>query len=255
MATPRAAEHRDLEQRIRDLEDQVRQLTGQALRRQQLRVDSGDFVVSGGGGVYVREGGDLQVEHDNGQPAVTIAEHTVDGLYVGTGMSVNRPDGTNVMYAGNNELGGADYEVFDASGGRYLASDGTTGYGLAIPHLNVPLFNIGDGFRHTGAWVDAYGCQFEAWAPYLEVGMLAWPTGTTECRLRLRIDGVKELGGGDEVRVVGPGTAGPYLETWRIPLHDRFALGSTHELLIEVRQGSGTDEIKAAPYYVRFGQS
>lgn len=261
MATPRAAEHRDLEQRIRDLEDQVRELTGAALRRSQLRVDSGDFVVSGGGSVYVREGGDLIVEHADGSEAVRVSERYVDfgdgPIYYGTGLSVSRPDsegGGQTMYVGNNVLGGADYEVFDAQGNRYLASDGTTGYGLAIPHLSVPIFNVGDGFRTTSGWADAFGCQFEAWGPFLDVGMLVWPTDSTQCRLRLNIDGVPYTGGGDEVRTV-IGSAGPYLETWRVSLHDRFALGSAHELSIEVRQGSGTDEVRAAPYYVRFGQS
>lgn len=54
MATPRGAEHRDLEQRLRNIEAQLRQVTGAALRRKQLSVTEGDFVVSGGGNIIIK---------------------------------------------------------------------------------------------------------------------------------------------------------------------------------------------------------
>lgn len=61
MATPRGAEHRDLEQRLRKIEQALQSLTGAALRRRQLSVDSGDFVVSGGGSVIVKDTGNIKI--------------------------------------------------------------------------------------------------------------------------------------------------------------------------------------------------
>lgn len=73
MATPSGARHRDSEQRFLDLEAAVRSLTAASLRRRQLSVVEGDFVVSGGGGVIINDGGVLRAFHDNGE----------DSLYVG----------------------------------------------------------------------------------------------------------------------------------------------------------------------------
>lgn len=69
MATPRGAQHFDLEQRLRDLERQVQRLTSMSLRRSQLGVTSGDFAVTGGGSVLVEDGGSVDV--DGGDVNVT----------------------------------------------------------------------------------------------------------------------------------------------------------------------------------------
>jgi hypothetical protein len=61
MATPRGAEHRDLEQRFRDIERKVDALTASVLKQRQLQVSAGDFGVSGGGSVVVQDGGSVQV--------------------------------------------------------------------------------------------------------------------------------------------------------------------------------------------------
>lgn len=95
MATPRGAVHRDLEQRLRDMERTVRDLTSSALRRQQLSVSAGDFVVSGGGGVVVQDGGSLRVNHPNGALALRSGVHAGgNGSY---GFLVQDPDGVGVI--------------------------------------------------------------------------------------------------------------------------------------------------------------
>lgn len=78
MATPRGAEHHDLEQQLRDLRAQVRQLTGAALRRPNLGVTEGDFVVQGGGDVLVLDGGRLALIGDGG----TIQQVANDGRLI-----------------------------------------------------------------------------------------------------------------------------------------------------------------------------
>jgi len=62
MATPRGAEHRDLEQKFRSIENRVRELATVAMRRTQLNVTEGDFVVSGGGSVVVQDGGGVTAD-------------------------------------------------------------------------------------------------------------------------------------------------------------------------------------------------
>lgn len=66
MSTPRGAEHRDLEQWRRNVERQLRELTSRVVRREQLKVDSGDFAVSGGGDVQVKGGGSVLVQGGGG---------------------------------------------------------------------------------------------------------------------------------------------------------------------------------------------
>lgn len=76
MATPSASRHRDLEQRFVDLEDQVRKLTTEALRSRQRSVTAGDFVVSGGGSVIVKDGGGFRADYANGSEAVRFGPAT-----------------------------------------------------------------------------------------------------------------------------------------------------------------------------------
>lgn len=68
---------------------QVRELSAAALRRRQLGVTEGDFVVSGGGsvivedggGVTINDGGSLRTEYANGQEAVRIGPIVPSAFY------------------------------------------------------------------------------------------------------------------------------------------------------------------------------
>lgn len=53
MATPRGAEHRDLEQRFRDLERKYDALASRVLMQRKAEVTQGDFVVKGGGNIVI----------------------------------------------------------------------------------------------------------------------------------------------------------------------------------------------------------
>lgn len=120
MATPNGARHRDLEQRLRDIEAQIRQLNTVALRRKQLAVTSGDFVVSGGGSIVVEDAGNLQLldalgnvvfDAASGPIKVAAAEDTATGFTVNTTLgtkataSVVVPDGyTQALRFGSVEV-------------------------------------------------------------------------------------------------------------------------------------------------------
>src|SRR4051794_4906520 len=98
MATPRAAVHRDLEQRLRDLETQVRKLTSMGLRRDQLGVTSGDFVVSGGGSVIIKDAGDLVTSYPSGSDCMSVTDFG-DGS---TGLLVEKDGGGRRLFAGDH---------------------------------------------------------------------------------------------------------------------------------------------------------
>ena len=124
MATPTGARHRDLEQRFKDLEDQVRTLAGATLRRRQLGVAEGDFVVQGGGSVIVRDGGGLRADYDDAGTSAYFGplyggagsgEKIGDGLWAGSSTAgssgshhmfsaMEADDGSRVVMAGQTEL-------------------------------------------------------------------------------------------------------------------------------------------------------
>jgi hypothetical protein len=74
----RSSRPRDLGQELNDLKAQVRALMTGAMTRPAMRVEQGDFPVSGGGSVVVTGGGGIRIEdlgsivayHANDQPAV-----------------------------------------------------------------------------------------------------------------------------------------------------------------------------------------
>lgn len=81
MATPRGAEHRDLEQRLRNMQAQINRLASRVLGQRQLSVTEGDFVVSGGGGVLVQDGGTISAEYDNGQVGLEFGKIRTSAAY------------------------------------------------------------------------------------------------------------------------------------------------------------------------------
>lgn len=103
MATPRASEHRDLEQRLRTMERQLRELASRALRREKLGVTSGDFTVSGGGGVRVQDGGNVTVEETGrfeaqyGSGTTGLTMGGFDGEADGILVQLLKEDGTSVV--------------------------------------------------------------------------------------------------------------------------------------------------------------
>ncbi|WP_408895950.1 tail fiber domain-containing protein [Nocardioides sp. R1-1] len=125
MATPQGAKQQDLVQQIRDLEQQVRALTAASLRRQQLSVTEGDFVVSGGGSVILRDGGsvwvsfpeDIAGDVDNLSTYLgdMYASGTLD--YFGTGALVMDHEGAPILVARTGADGLRASGLFEASGG------------------------------------------------------------------------------------------------------------------------------------------
>jgi len=104
MATPRGAQPRDLEQRFRDLEQRCGDLAARVLGQRKLEVTTGDFAVSGGGGILVSDGGGvtvaaggiLKAEYPNGAVGMTFGPITADPLY-DLGLVINNDAGGRVF--------------------------------------------------------------------------------------------------------------------------------------------------------------
>lgn len=130
MATPKGAKHQDLEQVLADLSAQVRALTAASLRRRQLGVTEGDFVVSGSGGVVVRDGGGVSVlfPEDIAGDSISTAAYLGDiavlpgNTYGGTGLWISDHQGNELLAA-----------VTDSSG---LAAGGRFTVGQSFEPLN-----------------------------------------------------------------------------------------------------------------------
>lgn len=106
MVTPTGARHRDLEQRLRDLEDGLRTLTGATLRRRQMGVTEGDFVVSGGGSVIVKDGGGLEARYTDDQAAAYFGPLVTGGGNAAQGIAVRASDGAWVFGGYHDQVNG-----------------------------------------------------------------------------------------------------------------------------------------------------
>lgn len=107
MTTPAASIPHDLEQVIKDLQSALGDVTAASLRRKQLSVTEGDFVVTGGGGVYIREGGKLVATYPTGEPAVYYGPITPNNGVESYGLAVVDKAG-NVIFAAFADPDGGD---------------------------------------------------------------------------------------------------------------------------------------------------
>ena len=94
MTTPRAAEHRDIEQRFRNIEQKLRDVASRALRREALSVSSGDLSVSDGGSISVTNGGTIDVASGG---MVNVGTEGADQLELAGDLAT--PDGTTAGVA------------------------------------------------------------------------------------------------------------------------------------------------------------
>lgn len=128
MATPRASEHRDLEQRFRNLESRLRELSARVLQRPKFEVSAGDLTIRGGD--LVVNGGDFLLLDTDGSTVFRLGPQE----HGDRGVSIFRDDGTRAITV-KDRLPDApvqSLEVWDASGNRILA-DSEFGSGMDAP--------------------------------------------------------------------------------------------------------------------------
>lgn len=166
MATPQAAVPRDLEQRIRNIESTLRQITSATLRQRQLSVTEGDFVVSGGGNVLVRDGGNINGTYPDNSPALVFGRglsNTSGHDYV-RGIEVRKPDGIElfmVRYFGNDDGSNPTSDIVLGPDSVLIDADvqiNVTQYGsISAPDGGGTLYVDSGGFKFGPSVVSFQG--------------------------------------------------------------------------------------------------
>lgn len=130
MGTPRAAEHRDLEQRFRNLEDQLRKVFGVIARRPQFEVSAGDLTIRGGN--LVVDGGDFLLLDTDGSTVFRLGPQ----FFGDRGVSISREDGSQALVMAQ------PFEGFDGQliimqdrFGNVILRESPFGEGADVPYL------------------------------------------------------------------------------------------------------------------------
>jgi hypothetical protein len=127
MATPRAAEHRDLEQRLRNIESTLRTLAGQVARRPQFTIESGDLTI---------DGGDVLMLDDDGSVMFRLGAQE----FGDRGLSIFRETGEpafELKRDGASEFLQQTWRLSDTVG-NVIVSEWAFGQGLARPRIPAP---------------------------------------------------------------------------------------------------------------------
>src|SRR5437868_3215629 len=126
MATPRAAQHRDLEQRLRNIEAGLRQAITRSLRRPKFEVSDGDLMINGGD--LIVDGGDFLLLDTDGSTVFRLGPQ-VNG---DRGVSIYRENGAAAVVSAKRFPGSSDQSIaVYGRGGQALMVEEELGDGLA----------------------------------------------------------------------------------------------------------------------------
>ncbi len=98
----------------RELQDLRRQIEGlrSERRAQSTTVEDGDFTVSGGGAVVIKDGGDLRTEHPNSATAMQVGGLTTGGGNPAEGWVLRDPSGVLIAAAYTDTVNGERVVIF-----------------------------------------------------------------------------------------------------------------------------------------------
>lgn len=136
MGTPRAAEHRDLEQRFRNLESQVRKLLTVVGQRPQFEVTDGDLTIRGG--ALVVDGGDFLLLDTDSSTVFRLG----DQEYGDRGVSIYREDGSPAVEVAKADAGLPPTVRIKDANGNVIVSEWPFGEGLSAPLLSMPAYPV-----------------------------------------------------------------------------------------------------------------
>lgn len=165
MATPRGAQHRDVEQRIRDLEQRCASLANQVLRQRRLEVTQGDFVVSGGGGIHIGDGGSFSTEYPNGQEGIRFGPITPNPPYEHGLLMFDSAGNPKVWFVEKTDgsfdcaIKGDGINIQSAGSASMLATDAGQTLTLWSPTVDMTWGHVLIGHTTTGS---AANCRIEA---------------------------------------------------------------------------------------------
>lgn len=228
MATPPAAEHRDLEARFRKLEQAVKALAAAVTRRPKFEVSSGDLTINGGD--LVVDGGDFLLLDTDGSTVFRLGPQE----HGDRGVSIYREDGPVALSVSQLFEGSGQQEIriMDRFGNEIVGEE-SLGSGLSAPWLSIPLQPVMDtpASPQAGPWGWEVPVATTAWTTAHQ----GWFSRTNQfASFRLRI-AASDTTTAAEARVVDAATGtvlGQFLEP---PLVGGRAAGSTDyaEVLLE----------------------
>lgn len=251
MATPSAAQPRDLQARLKRLEQEVHELRSLAMRRPPLEVTSGDFVVSGGGYVDVRDGGTVLIRYPNNDPqaAVVMGDilNTSTEAYLGTGLLMQRDDHEHLAFFVHPDTGAVTGYIEDVDGVRVLELDSNGG--LARPNDTIALYkaNSVDAFATSSAsFVSAYQGYATLWSPRLALKVIAYAGGGNTGEIRVQVNGTT-------IGTVNAFSTSVFMD-WVEPVPS-FTPGLQYQIDVQIRRTAGAGTVAVVPLMCRGGAS
>lgn len=220
-------------------------------------ITSGGLSIRGGGDLTISDGGRLRVNHPadvgggNGLYVGDIYSEATSE-YMGTGLLIEQPDGTDIVQARTDvESGGSRVELWDSGGRVAVATDSVSRQGLARPLVPGAFYPM----RYTD-WLASTSAAFEGlWKgelvkqqPRLSVALqVTTDASGTAGEARVMVDGVQlgavqAVGFATSIRLVGPAAvAGDHMQKVIVE--------------IQARRTAGTGAVRVAPLHVYGWQS
>lgn len=260
MATPRAAQHRDLEQRLRDIEGRLREVITVATRRPKFEVSEGDLTISGGD--LVVDGGDFLLLDTDGSTVFRLGPQ----FFGDRGVAIFREDGSQSFYC-TQPFDGYDGQIMGLLDrfGNDILQESPFGEGREAPYQAMPFQPVGTagtaptcgpfGWERavtSTSFVDAFrwrGHQENPWARFRF--NVRFSNTTTSCEVRV-VD--KDTGNGLQGFLVGSAWTGSVAmgSTADQSLDTPYGLAmpggwmGAVDLAVQVRRTAGTGTINLA---------
>lgn len=214
--------------------------------------------ITGGAGLTIADGGAFRARYPEdlgGGDAFYVGPlySATDGSYVGTGMLLQAPDGTDLMVARTDTTFGTTMQNFYDSGGRIIVgNDASSGQGLARPYMPGALYPN----RYADMTVSSTSTTWET----VLVGSIPKHNPKLQVGLRATTD---TSGATGEVRVLVNGTQlGAVQEvTYAVSVYDiTAAVAGDHMTALNVevqaqRTGTVAGGVRVAGVYMQGRQS
>lgn len=258
MATPSAAEHRDLEARFRKLEAAIRDVRVAVSKRPKFEVSEGDLTISGG--ALVVDGGDFLLLDTDGSTVFRLGPQT----YGDRGVSLYREDGAAALTVKKLFSNSTDQiiEIRDRNGNLIMGEagigDGMTGPSLAIPFVPVQATSGPLQFGPHGpevttsdaAWTTVFSATFPRHNQFARVAFQVKPSDvTTAGELRVRDRPAANVLGEflqpDWVPAIAAGSA-TYQELANTALYQVAPTNTQTTLDVQVRRTAGAGSLTVA---------
>jgi hypothetical protein len=201
--------------------------------------------ISGGAGLTIADGGKFRAEYPkdvatSGQPLFYLGRivDAVTGEYLGTGMLLQAPDGTDMMTVRTDaKFGTTMHNVCDSGGRIIVSNDAATGQGLARPYVPAGFYRqrYADWSVQTtaGAWEGLWKGEIVKQHPRLSVAVQVSTTASdTTGEVRVLVDGaqlgaVQSVGFALAVKLIGPAAvAGDHMKVLTVEIQGQRTAGT-----------------------------